>query len=72
MLKDELHDIEKLFSTWGNSGNDIVVESTFQSKSQQLFEAWKITAFSEISDQSLRRYFYYQLEGILKISDTLL
>ncbi|QNR82895.1 hypothetical protein H9N25_12945 [Pedobacter riviphilus] len=71
MLKDELHDIEKLFSTWGNSGNDIIVESTFQSKSQRLFEGWKMMAFSEISDKSLRRYFYYQLEGILKISDTL-
>ncbi|QNN42963.1 hypothetical protein [Pedobacter roseus] len=71
MLKDELHDIEKLLSTWGNSGNDIVIESTFQSKSQRLFAAWKMIAFSEISDKSLRRYFYYQLEGILKISDTL-
>lgn len=71
MRKNELHDIEELLYTWGNSSNDIAVESTFQSKSQQLFEEWKITAFSEISDQSLRRYFYYQLEGILKISDTL-
>jgi len=71
MLNDDLNDIEELLSAWNNSGNDIAAESTFQSKSQQLFEAWKMTAFSEISDKSLKRYFYYQLEGILKISDTL-
>lgn len=71
MLKEELHDIEELLYAWGSSNIDIPIEPVFQSKSEQLFETWKMTAFSEISDQSLRRYFYYQLEGILKLSDAL-
>ncbi|WP_156131523.1 hypothetical protein, partial [Pedobacter kyungheensis] len=71
MLKDELHSIEELLCARETAITFIGEEPVFQSKSEQLFEAWKMTAFSEISDQSLRRYFYYQLEGILKLSDTL-
>ena len=71
MLKDELDDIEALLCAGENAITGIAEERVFQSKSEQLFKAWKMIAFSEISDQSLRRYFYYQLEGILKLSDTL-
>ncbi|MGM9475240.1 hypothetical protein ACS5PU_02375 [Pedobacter sp. GSP4] len=71
MLKSELDEIEELMYTWRNSSENIALENSFQSKSHKVFEAWRTTTFSEISEKSLRRYFYYQLEGILKISDTL-
>lgn len=80
MLQDELRVIKNLVNdltvTEPERRTFTVVDSsrivqTIRTSCERVKEAWLNAFFSESPDHSLQRYFYFHLEGISNLSDTL-
>ena len=70
MLKNELQELEKLIPLAGFGALrhfGVELNDSFEG----IRSAWRNAAFSDLSEQGLLRYFYYHLEGIRQLSDTL-
>ena len=71
MLKNELKDIEEILFERGCSDSERIGQINIGNHFSQIYRAWEKVIFSDITENSLVRYFHYHLEVITNVSDNL-